>query len=856
MARYDHEQVERHWQERWAREGTFRAAEDSDKPKFYALCMFPYPSGSGLHVGHPLSYTAIDIVARYKRMRGFSVLNPIGFDSFGLPTERAAQREDRHPAIITRDNRAYFRTQLQRLGFAFDWEREVSTHEPEFYRWTQWIFLKLHERGLAYLAEVPVNWCPAQGTVLANEEVVDGRYVETGDLVERRKMKQWMLKITEYAQRLLDDLDTVDWPEGIKEMQRQWIGRSEGAEVTFPIAGAAADSFVVYTTRPDTLFGATYCVLAPEHPLVERITTDAQRDAVTTYVSAARNKSDLDRQVAADKEKTGVFTGAMAINPVNGEQVPVWVADYVLATYGTGAIMAVPAHDERDHAFARAFDLPIRPVYQPEHDHDFAEGAWAGAGTAVGSGEFDGMTVDAFKPAIIAWLEGRGAGVGKVNYKLRDWLFSRQRYWGEPFPIVHLEDGSVRAVAALDLPVVLPQIDAYKPTVDGQPPLARAEEWLRTEIDGQPALRETNTMPQWAGSCWYYLRYMDPHNTALPFGPDKVEYWNAVDLYIGGVEHAVLHLLYARFWHKVLFDCGLVPTEEPFSKLYNQGMLLAYAYREASGKYHHPDSVEHRPGEAATVVSAWSHQPVQTEHYVTGTDTAVEQKLGKMGKSLNNSVDPLDIVGSYGADTLRMYLMFMGPLDQVKPWQTAGCDGIRRFLDRTWRLFVDAEDAVRPFGATSSDVRRALHVAIREATEGIDALKFNTPISKMMELVNATKGALPAQADCEAFLRILSPYAPHLAEELWSRIGHTELIAHAPWPEFDPAALQADTVTLVVQVNGKLRAKIDVAADASKEEVLALARAEGNVVKYLTGHTLVREIVVPGRLVNLVVRPE
>ncbi|MCB9779793.1 MAG: leucine--tRNA ligase [Alphaproteobacteria bacterium] len=852
MTRYDPASIEPKWQASWADQQTFHVSEDSDKPKFYALCMFPYPSGSGLHVGHPESYTAVDIVARYKRMNGFNVLNPIGFDSFGLPAERAAQRENRHPAEITRENIAYFTEQLQKLGFSFNWEREVSTCEVDYYRWTQWIFLKLHEQGLAYLAEVPVNWCPAQGTVLANEEVVDGRYVETGDPVERRNMKQWMLKITAYAQRLLDDLDGLDWPEGVLEMQRQWIGRSEGAEIDFEIDGHGR--FTVYTTRPDTLFGATYCVLAPEHELVGRITTDAQRAAVDAYVDAARNKSDMERQVAAEKEKTGVFTGAYATNPVNGEKVPVWVADYVLITYGTGAIMAVPAHDERDHAFAKKFGLEIRPVYRvADSDHDFDQAAWPGEGNAVNSGAFDGLSVKQFKPAIIDWLEQNGHGTRKVNYKLRDWLFSRQRYWGEPFPIVHTEDGQVLPLPYDALPVALPHVDAYKPTEDGDPPLARATDWLHTTLDGRPVTRETNTMPQWAGSCWYYLRYMDPHNENEPFSQAAARYWKDVDLYIGGVEHAVLHLLYARFWHKVLYDCGLVATKEPFQKLFNQGMILAFAYRETSGKYHHPDAVERRVGQTRTIVSAWSQEPVETDWYVTGTDIAVEEKLGKMGKSLNNSVDPLEIVARYGADTLRIYEMFMGPLEQVKPWQTSGCEGIHRFLGRVWRLFVDKDTGeTRAFGDSDKDVRKALHVAIKEATEGIEALKFNTPVSKMMEFVNICKGQTPGRAEAEAFALILSPWAPHLAEELWQRWGHEQSLSYEPWPQVDESALVDDTLEIIVQVMGKKRGSIRVAHDATQDQVLAAAKAEPNVDKHIAGKTIRKEIYVPGKLVNIV----
>ena len=672
MSRYTPADIETKWQDYWSENETFRVQEDPDKPKFYVLSMFPYPSGTGLHMGHPLSYTAVDIIARYKRMTGHAVLNPMGWDAFGLPAERAAVREDRHPAEITAERIAYFRTQLMRLGYAFSWEREVNTTDPDYYRWTQWIFLKLHEMGLAYLAEVPVNWCPAQGTVLANEEVQDGKYVETGDPVERRLMRQWMLRITAYAQRLLDDLDLLDWPEGVLEMQRQWIGRSEGAEVRFRME-SSEDEFIVFTTRPDTLFGATYCVLAPEHPLVDRVTTPERQGAVSEYVTAARNRSDMDRQLAAEKEKTGEFTGAYAINPVNGERVPVWVADYVLVTYGTGAIMAVPAHDERDHAFAKAFDLPIVEVIGAPEGHDVQEEAWSGDGPAVNSGRYNGMKVAEFKASIIDWLEEQELGTRKINFKLRDWLFSRQRYWGEPFPMVHTADGAVHPVAAADLPITLPHVDEYKPTADGEPPLARATEWLSTEYRGAPATRETNTMPQWAGSCWYYLRYMDAANDQAPFDPEKERYWGPVDLYIGGVEHAVLHLLYARFWHKVLYDCGLVHTKEPFQKLFNQGMLLAESYREPGGKYRHVDEAEQRDG-------AW---------FVKGEDTPLVTQVEKMSKSKMNVTDPLDIVAEYGADTLRTYVMFMGPLDQVKPWQTQGCEGVHRFLSRAWRLMID-----------------------------------------------------------------------------------------------------------------------------------------------------------------------
>jgi leucyl-tRNA synthetase len=834
--RYDPATIEPKWQAHWEETGAFDAHEDPDKPKYYVLSMFPYPSGAGLHVGHPLSYTAVDIIARYKRMTGHAVLNPMGWDAFGLPAERSAMIENRHPAEITAERVAYFKTQLQRLGFSFSWNREVNTTDPEYYRWTQWIFLKLHEQGLAYLAEVPVNWCPAQGTVLANEEVQDGKYVETGDPVERKMMRQWMLRITAYAQRLLDDLDGLDWPEGILQMQRNWIGRSEGAEVRFKIADSQ-ESFVVFTTRPDTLFGATYCVLAPEHPLVSQITTDACKSAVNAYVGAAKNRSDMDRQLAADKEKTGEFTGAYAINPVNGQPIPVWVADYVLMSYGTGAIMAVPAHDERDHAFAKTFDLPIIEVISTPEGHDVQEAAYSGDGPAVNSATYDGMDVAQFKTAIIDWLEAQQLGSRKVNFKLRDWLFSRQRYWGEPFPIVHTADGGIHTVDPEALPITLPHIDAYKPTADGEPPLARAHDWLNTEHDGQPATRETNTMPQWAGSCWYYLRYMDPSNDQAAFDTEKERYWGPVDLYIGGVEHAVLHLLYARFWHKVLFDCGLVHTKEPFKKLFNQGMILAYSYRDAAGKYYHPTEVEQRGDDWFVIESG---KPVKTQ-------------IEKMGKSKKNVEDPLDIAARYGADALRTYEMFMGPLEQVKPWQTSGCEGVSRFLGRVWRLLIDEHTGeVRASSATPDKALVALHTAIKETTEGIEQLKFNTPVSRMMEFVNASAGTAPARKDALNFIKILSPYAPHLAEELWERMGCTEPLLTATWPVFDPDVLVEDTIEMVVQVMGKMRGRVCVPADADKDTVFAAAKQVPNVARHLEGKTIRKEIFVPGRLVNFV----
>jgi leucyl-tRNA synthetase len=843
MSRYQPDQIEPKWQKTWNDESTFVTPQDFSKPKYYVLSMFPYPSGSGLHVGHPLSYTAVDIVARYKRMKGFNVLNPMGWDAFGLPAERHAVRTGEHPSIITQKNVDNFRSQLSRLGFSFDWTREVNTSSADYYGWTQWIFLKLHEQGLAYMAEVAVNWCPALGTVLANEEVQDGKYVETGDPVERRMMRQWMLRITVYAQRLLEDLETLDWPEGVLEMQRQWIGRSEGANVRFEIVDSDTE-FTVYTTRPDTLWGATYCVLAPEHPLVATVTSADQQDAVEHYVHEAKNRSDRDRQVAAEREKTGVFTGAYAVNPVNGQPIPIWTADYVMMGYGTGAIMAVPAHDDRDHAFALKFGLPILEVVSGGEDVQVC--AHTGNGLAVNSGFVEGLEVQAAKAKVIAWLEAEGLGEGRVQYKLRDWLFSRQRYWGEPFPILHGPDGEIRRVDAVELPITLPFIDAYKPTADGQPPLARAQGWLEVELDGKVYTRETNTMPQWAGSCWYYLRYMDPTNTEAPFSAEAENYWGPVDLYIGGVEHAVLHLLYARFWHKVLYDCGLVHTIEPFQKLFNQGMILAHSYRDAKGKYYHPSDVYEKDG-------GW---------YSKEGDLACQTQMEKMSKSRLNVVNPDDVVEQYGADALRVYEMFMGPLDQVKPWQMSGVEGVYRFLARVWRLFVDENTGelnakISETAVADEDLLRSLHVAIKSVTEGIDSLRFNTPISRMMEFVKVAlaKEHLPKDLMMD-FLLILSPYAPHLAEELHQRMGAEESLAFRSWPTWDPAALESKRIEIAVQVQGKRRGSIHVPKDTSKEEVLRLAKEDPNVARHLEGVRIVKEIVVPGRLVNLVVRPQ
>ncbi len=844
---YDPAAVEPKWQKVWQEQHAFKTPSTSEelaaKPKFYVLDMFPYPSGAGLHVGHPEGYTATDVVARMKRMKGFNVLHPMGWDAFGLPAERAAVRENLHPADITARNVDTFRRQIQRLGFSYDWDREINTSHPDYYRWTQWIFLKLYEQGLAYMADVPVNWCPALGTVLANEEVKDGVYVETGDPVERRLMRQWMLKITAYAERLLDDLDEVDWPESVKEMQRNWIGRSDGADVRFAIDGTH-DSFTVFTTRPDTLFGATYCVLAPENPLVDRVTTDQHRDAVRGYVEEAAHKSDLLRTDLA-KEKTGVFTGGYAINPVNDEKIPIWIADYVLMTYGTGAIMAVPGQDQRDWDFAEIFDLPIIRTVEPPDGFDGK--AFLGDGPAINSGFLDGLCIDDAKKKIIDWLVERGSGERKVQYKLRDWLFSRQRYWGEPFPIVHTDDNEVAPVPSDWLPVGLPAIDEYRPTEDGRPPLARAgDDWLHVELpDGRSGTRETNTMPQWAGSCWYYLRFLDPHNENEAWSQEAENYWMPVDLYVGGVEHAVLHLLYARFWHKVLYDCGLVHTVEPFHKLFNQGMVLAYSHRDARGKYYHPDDVEERDDGTAVARS---------------TGEVLESQIEKMSKSKLNVVNPDEVIEQYGADAMRLYEMFMGPLEVQKPWQMSGVEGVNRFLQRVWRLVVDEKEGGLNRKITDNppesepDLNRTLHKTIKKIDSDTETLQMNTAIAQMMIFVNQATSAetLPREI-LTSFLRLLGPYAPHIAEELWRRLDESGLIAHATWPIHDEALCIDDLISIVVQINGKKRDELQVSKDTEKDELERLALASEKARKYLEGREPKRVIVVPGRLVNIVV---
>jgi leucyl-tRNA synthetase len=841
---YDPKSIEPKWQQYWEQRATFRVDVDRSKQKLYVLDMFPYPSGAGLHVGHPEGYTATDIFCRYKRMRGFNVLHPIGWDAFGLPAERYAMRTGVHPSITTRRNIETFRGQIKRLGFSYDWSRELSTTDPDFVRWTQWIFLKLYERGLAYQAEVAVNWCPAQNTVLANEEVKDGKYVETGDPVERRLMRQWMLKITAYADRLLDDLDDLedlDWPEGIKAMQRNWIGRSEGADVSFRVDGSS-ESFSVFTTRPDTLFGATYCVLAPEHPIVDRIATDQQRVVVDAYRARTAAESDFQR-TDLSREKTGAFTGAYAINPVSSKRIPIWVADYVLPSYGTGAIMAVPAHDMRDHEFATKFDLPILQVIAPPGPVDIRLRAYDGDGVVINSAFLDGLGVAEAKERILHWLEEKGVASRKIQYRLRDWLFSRQRYWGEPIPVLHRADGSIVPLPEDALPLLPPELDDYRPTASGEPPLARAESWVKATdpSSGAAASRETNTMPQWAGSCWYYLRFIDPKNDKALVDPEKERYWMPVDLYVGGAEHAVLHLLYARFWHKVLYDIGAVSTKEPFLKLFNQGMILAFSYRDASGRYHEPEKIVQKGG----------------KFFVDGV--GVEQQIEKMSKSRFNVINPDEVVNEFGADSMRLYEMFMGPLDVTKPWQTSGVAGVRRFLNRAWRLICnedDAEDVERIIdGEPDQPLATLLHRTIASVTDDIENLRFNTAIAKLMELVNVlTPMQRRPRSVLGTLVLLLSPFAPHIAEEMWSKLGHTISLAYEPWPLADPALANAlELQEYPVQINGRLRARVTAHSRLERDELLAVVKGDADVQRLLSNVTIVREVVVPGRLVNFVV---
>ena len=801
---FNHLTIEKKWQKYWEENKTFKTVNDPSKEKFYALDMFPYPSGAGLHVGHPEGYTATDILSRYKRMQGYNVLHPMGWDAFGLPAEQYALDTGNDPAEFTAKNIATFKRQIQDLGFSYDWDREINTTDPSYYKWTQWIFIQLYNKGLAYVDEVAVNWCPALGTVLANEEIIDGKSERGGHPVERKPMRQWVLRITNYADRLLDDLEELDWPESIKDMQRNWIGRSEGAELIFNIDGSS-ESFRAFTTRPDTIFGATYAVLAPEHALVEKIATKEQLEAVKAYKDEVKLKSDLERTDLA-KHKTGVFTGAYAINPVSGEKMPIWIADYVLATYGTGAIMAVPAHDERDYEFAKQFDLPIVEVVS---GGNVAEEAYTADGVLVNSDFLNGLNKKQAIAKAIEWFETNGTGEKKITYRLRDWLFSRQRYWGEPIPIIHWEDGTMTPVEDADLPLILPKTTDIKPSGTGESPLANITEWVNIvdPVTGKKGRRETNTMPQWAGSCWYYLRYIDPTNDQALADPELIKRWLPVDIYIGGAEHAVLHLLYARFWHKVLYDIGVVPTKEPFQKLFNQGMIL---------------------GE--------------------GNE--------KMSKSKGNVINPDEIVSSHGADTLRMYEMFMGPLDASISWSANGLDGSRRFLDRIWRLFMTDEGTLSEKVQSSNDttLEKSYNQTVKKVTEDYEALRFNTAISQMMVFINdGYKAEVLPKEYVEGFVKLLSPLAPHLSEELWEKLGHTTTITYEAWPTFDEAKLVDDEVEIPVQIKGKVRVKLVVSKDATKEELEALALASEQVQHWLEGKEVKKIIAIPGKMINIVI---
>lgn len=800
---YNHKEIEKKWQKYWAKNNCFNTLDDPNKEKFYALDMFPYPSGQGLHVGHPEGYTATDILSRMKRAQGYNVLHPMGWDAFGLPAEQYALDTGNDPAEFTKKNIETFRRQINSLGFSYDWNREINTTDPEYYKWTQWIFTKLYEKGLAYEAEVAVNWVPELETVISNEEVIDGKSERGGYDVVRRPMRQWMLKITAYADRLLEDLELVDWPESIKDMQRNWIGRSEGANVTFKVAGTE-ESFTVFTTRPDTLFGATYTVLAPELELVKKITTPEQTAAVEAYIEETSKKSDLNRTDLA-KEKTGVFTGAYAINPVNGQEIPIWIGDYVLASYGTGAIMAVPAHDERDYEFAKTFGIDILPVIA---GGDITTEAYTGDGPHINSDFLNGLNKAEAIAKMNEWLEENHVGKKEVSYRLRDWLFSRQRYWGEPIPVIHWEDGTTTTVPESELPLRLPVTSDIRPSGTGESPLANIDEWVNV-VDpetGMKGKRETNTMPQWAGSSWYYLRFIDPHNKNEIADFEKLKRWLPVDIYIGGAEHAVLHLLYARFWHKFLYDIGVVPTKEPFQKLYNQGMILG-------------------------------------------------ENNEKMSKSRGNVVNPDDVVAKYGADTLRLYEMFMGPLDASIAWNENGLEGSRKFLDRVWRLIVDEEGKMRDRITTINDGRltKVYHQTVKKVTEDMANLHFNTAISQLMVFVNEANkvDALPYEY-VEGFVQLLAPIAPHIGEELWQILGNEESLTYVPWPTYDEAALVEDEVEVVFQVNGKLRGKQNVARGLSKEELEQIAMNHEAVKEFIEGKTVRKVIAVPDKLVNIV----
>ena len=868
---YEPKNIEARWQAYWREKQTFRAEIVPGKPKYYVLDMFPYPSGDGLHVGHLEGYTATDIMARYKRMRGFAVLHPMGWDAFGLPAEQYAVKTGTHPRDTTQSNIANFRRQIESVGFSYDWNREVNTTDPGYFRWTQWIFQRLFERDLAYQAEVPVNWCPALGTVLANEEVQDGKSEIGGHPVERIPMRQWMLRITAYADRLLEDLDLLDWPEAIKKMQREWIGRSEGAELRFAVSDHPDTEIAVFTTRPDTLFGATYMVLAPEHPLVSKITSATERSQVESYVADAANKSERIR-LAEGQKKTGAFTGAYAINPVNQQRIPIWIADYVLASYGTGAIMAVPAHDERDYAFAKQFNLPIIEVVS---GGDVSEAAYTGEGSNLNSDFLDGLATQEAKRKMIDWLEEKQLGKGAITYKLRDWLFSRQRYWGEPFPVVHADDGEIRLIPDAELPLELPELDDFKPSGKLEAPLARARDWLE-QIDpqsGKKILRDTNTMPQWAGSCWYYLRYCDAQNPDEAWSQEAENYWMPVDLYVGGAEHAVLHLLYARFWHKVLYDLGLVHTKEPFQKLVNQGMILGYSYRYYDDNLNddpnakpktYPSSAVRVAGEQISLIEsgeelrerwvdlkrvnfdskgkAWHPEIPELE---------LEEVTEKMSKSRGNVINPDDVIGEFGADTVRLYEMFIGPLEKSAPWSTDGIHGVYRFLQRAHRLLIEEE--LSP-GAGDEEQQRLTAKTIAGVSDDLENMQFNTAISKLMVWLRdcPKNGSTPRDA-AQTFSLLLAPFAPHLAEEIWHHLGNPNSLAYEAWPQADTNLLVEDTIRLAVSINGKRRDEIEVASSANETTIRETALQAEKVIKHLAGKEPRKVIVVPGRLVNIVV---
>lgn len=796
---YDFRSIEPKWQKFWEENKTFKTdGYDFDKPKYYVLDMFPYPSGEGLHVGHPEGYTATDVISRMKRMQGFNVMHPMGFDAFGLPAEQFALKTGHHPAEFTYANIDHFREQIKSLGFSYDWDREVSTCDPEYYRWTQWIFLQLYNKGLAFIAEMPVNWCPELGAVLANEEVIDGKSEVGGFPVVRKNMRQWVLKITEYAERLLEGLDDLDWPESTKEMQRNWIGKSIGADVIFKIKDTDKE-FTVFTTRADTLFGATYCVMSPEHLYVEDITTSDKKEEVDAYKKECATKSDLER-TDLNKNKTGVFTGAYAINPVNGKEIPIWISDYVLSSYGTGAIMAVPAHDTRDYEFAKKFGLEIIPVLE---GGNIEEEAFTGDGPHINSEFLNGLGKEEAIEKMADWLKENHVGDRKIQYKLRDWLFSRQRYWGEPIPVIHMEDGTMRTVSESDLPLELPATDNYKPSGDGESPLANCDDWLTVEIDGMKGKRETNTMPQWAGSCWYYMRYLDPHNDQALADKKLLDHWLPVDLYVGGAEHAVLHLLYSRFWHKVLYDCGVVSTDEPFKKLFHQGMIL-------------------------------------------GDDGQ------KMSKSRGNVVNPDELILSHGADAVRLYEMFMGPLEASLPWSADGMTGAKKWLDRVYRMITNPEMITEEL---TPELDYVYNYTVKKVTNDIETLNFNTAISQMMIFVNDAYKLGKVNKDMAiSIVKMLSCFAPHLGEELYSILTGEEGISYKTWPTYDESKLKLDTVEIVVQINGKVKSKMNIPGNMSKEDMEAFVMESQDVKELLEGKSIAKVIAVPGRLVNIVVK--